>query len=1003
MQKYLFIVIYLLFGWSLMAQTPFLRRYTVDDGLPSSNIYRAFQDSEGFIWICTDRGLSRFDGYRFENFTTKNGLPYNDIWDIVEDKNKRLWLASYAFAISYYDMKKQSFEVTYTSKLPAYSNQKIAGYFFNSKDDVSVFTNPILKFNPLSKTINPTTLPIIDFYATIKKGSNYIEPFSLPDVFPYNYRYMVGRKPYFPSEVIRSKMPIINIIFINEKQTFYSNKTELHFLSNNTDRGVNINTLSKFPNSEVVRIDRFGEESLLVFATNEVFMVDKNLQRLHQFDYLNDYKINSVFFDKESNLWLCTKDKGLLLLTKEAQNSFVISNLDNYAIKCMAYDKTNLLWLGTNTGDIYTILQNKATKVNLNNISKVPVRNIATTSNNEIMVIWESGDLGIFPANIAYSTHTLYPKIFKFKVDEDRKKTFFQLENNRKYHENHGLIIKSIPSKRVIENNGSLLIGLSYGMRKVVVNKNVLTLETMLYNVRSLAMVGDTENLWIGSSNGLWLAKKENFNSKIGKKIKAINATINDLVMDDKGYVWAGTDGYGVIRYKNDKVLNINELTGKIVNSLFFEKTKKRIWAATNEGVYAITDNGNDNYDVNKISLTQGLPTLEVHTVFAKEDKLYAGTNNSLAVIDLKTFFEKENKKKEKTSLVIKSIKINGKDTTRLQNYDLSYTKNSIEIDFVELSFKSDKNIQYEYKLATEDANNQWQTTNETRLSFAFLSPGKYEFFLKAFDIEGNETSLEIPIRFVINPPYWQTWWFRLMLSLLLLGAITYAFILYRKRAEKEVEISKKFAELELQALQSQMNPHFVFNALSSIQSFILNKDTNAANEYLTNFSKLIRLFLESSRNRYISIFDEKILLENYIQLEQARFKNKFSYEIRENNFIEPTFEIPSMLIQPFVENAINHGLVYKETKGYLLVSFEKIDDTLICIVEDDGIGRLKAKEIRTKSLKAYKSRATEIIDERLKTLKIVDGTEVEVNIIDIYHPNTGISGTKVEIKILIK
>ncbi len=438
-----------------------------------------------------------------------------------------------------------------------------------------------------------------------------------------------------------------------------------------------------------------------------------------------------------------------------------------------------------------------------------------------------------------------------------------------------------------------------------------------------------------------------------------------------------------VIRYKDDKVLNIKELSGKIVNSLFFEKSKKRIWAATNEGVYAITEKAKDTYIVNKISLTQGLPTLEVHAVFAEGDKLYAGTNNSLAVIDLKTFFEKENEIKEKTPLVIKSIKINGKDTTRLQNYDLSYTKNSFEIDFVELSFKSDKNIQYEYKLVSNDANNQWQTTNETRLSFAFLSAGKYDFFLKAFDIEGNETLLEKPIRFVINPPYWQTWWFRVALALSTIGFIGYAFKVYRKRAEKDLEISKKFAELELQALQSQMNPHFVFNALSSIQSFILNKDTNAANDYLTNFSKLIRLFLESSRNRYISIFDEKILLENYIQLEQARFKDKFSYEIK--------------------ENAINHGLVYKETKGHLMVSFEKIDDIIVCIIEDDGIGREKAKEIRTKSLKAYKSRATEIIDERLKTLKIVDGTEVTVNIIDIYHQKTGITGTKVEIKILIK
>ena len=200
-------------------------------------------------------------------------------------------------------------------------------------------------------------------------------------------------------------------------------------------------------------------------------------------------------------------------------------------------------------------------------------------------------------------------------------------------------------------------------------------------------------------------------------------------------------------------------------------------------------------------------------------------------------------------------------------------------------------------------------------------------------------------------------------------------------------------------ALQAQMNPHFVFNALSAIQNFILNNNAEEATDYLSRFSRLMRLFLESSRNKYIALSEEKVLLDYYIQLEQLRFKDKFTYQISLEEGVSLDTEIPSLLLQPFVENAINHGLVYKNTNdGFLNVNFKKENNKLICIVEDNGIGRNEAAAIKNKSLKPYKSRGTEITEERLRSLELIENTKIEIEIFDKIDDNLVPQGTKVTI-----
>jgi LytS/YehU family sensor histidine kinase len=231
-----------------------------------------------------------------------------------------------------------------------------------------------------------------------------------------------------------------------------------------------------------------------------------------------------------------------------------------------------------------------------------------------------------------------------------------------------------------------------------------------------------------------------------------------------------------------------------------------------------------------------------------------------------------------------------------------------------------------------------------------------------------------------------------------------------QEKAELEVKVAQEKAEIErienelakskLETLQAQMNPHFAYNALTSIQKFILKKDNKTANKYLVKFARLMRLFLESSKESFVSLEREIELLQLYIEMEQLRFKDKFEvvYAIDPNvNILE--IPIPSMLLQIFVENAINHGLVYKEGKGQLKFAVEQHKNEVWCIVEDDGIGRKKAQEIKKQTTGAYKSLGMKISRERVKYLNITENTQVQIQIDDEIL-GEGNGGTRVIVKI---
>jgi len=204
-----------------------------------------------------------------------------------------------------------------------------------------------------------------------------------------------------------------------------------------------------------------------------------------------------------------------------------------------------------------------------------------------------------------------------------------------------------------------------------------------------------------------------------------------------------------------------------------------------------------------------------------------------------------------------------------------------------------------------------------------------------------------------------------------------------RRQVKRRLTLQKEVAEYEQKALHLQMNPHFVFNCLGSISSFIVQNGTDSALKYLSKFSKLMRLTLEYSKGSLIPIDKEIESLQNYLELEQLRFHNKFEFSIKSSDKVEFNMGLPPLLIQPFVENAILHGLVPKEGNGKIEVNFDVQNSQLVCIIADNGIGISKSKQIKENSVQAHQSMALEITKKRLEIMEATISKSAQIEIIE--------------------
>jgi len=330
-----------------------------------------------------------------------------------------------------------------------------------------------------------------------------------------------------------------------------------------------------------------------------------------------------------------------------------------------------------------------------------------------------------------------------------------------------------------------------------------------------------------------------------------------------------------------------------------------------------------------------------------------------------------------------------------IEDFTLSHTSNTLTFYFHLLEYLEPSKARYRYKL--EGGQDEWSPYNsETKMVLTNLSPGNYKLFIQGNLFSNPNEVSELFVSFSIRPPWWRTWWF---ISLVVLSGIllaSQAFNNRLKRASEQSKVEKRVSELKLEALKAQLNPHFVFNAFSSIQLYILKQDTKNALEYLSKFAKLIRMTLDNSTRSKIRLSEEVEFLGYYLDLEKKRVANLDYYiEISDKIEIEST-SIPPMLIQPLIENSIMHGIRHLDGEGMIKISFDTTNENMLrCIIEDNGIGRQKAAEIYANQTRTHSSKSTLINQERIELFNATTKNKsVQMKYTDLCF--NGLNGTRV-------
>jgi hypothetical protein len=512
--------------------------------------------------------------------------------------------------------------------------------------------------------------------------------------------------------------------------------------------------------------------------------------------------------------------------------------------------------------------------------------------------------------------------------------------------------------------------------------------------------IDSKNNLWMGTTSGglhLYLPEKDTsvcYYSKINPDEGIDQAQIFDIAEGRDNTIWVGAQGL-FFKKPDEKIFKQARLsTTKTEAEVFaiLPEYDSIIWLLTNEGLlrYFPETNQTENYSpwVN-LEFNENSASI----IKTKDGKLAIGGEGGLVLFDP----AKISKEIHKPEIYVSSLSVF--DTPKIHSFEslekvsLKHDENFFSVQFGSDTWGDDDSFNYFYLL--EGFNKEWVEISKTEklARFTNVPSGSYNFLLKVDDLQGETVMKKALFELVIIPPFYARWWFILSAVLIFSGAVAW-FWNYRM---KKVRAQVLNAELKQKLLRLQMNPHFIFNSLSAIQSYIYSNQTHLAGNYLSDFARLIRLILDNSRHEFIGIDKEAEYIELYLKLQKLRFENKFKYNLSiDPELLNGDYQIPPMLAQPFLENAIEHGLKNINYPGELDVSYRLENETISFTVVDNGIGLTASKKLNKNKNGQHKSLAISICKDRLESLKTNGSSPISLNIEELIGDTGKVLGTKV-------
>ena len=680
--------------------------------------------------------------------------------------------------------------------------------------------------------------------------------------------------------------------------------------------------------------------------------------------------INAVIRDSESNLWFATAGKGVFRLGSAAFKNLRFQDKGNELSVCSIRQFSSTLLVGTDRFFLWKI------GPGIGEIRKQKVH--ASARDRGRIVAIEPVD----KKSLLLGTDGGLIKLTNFIQSGSTPRT--SVKSVSRFGKNF-----------LISTGNAVLLNTDTGLRSY----------ESIWNGRSTCSYGKDSLIYVGTLSGLFTVTPGKKISFLGTEDTVFRNRISDIKEAPDGLLWIATSGGGIAACRGGRLLyTLSErdgLSSNICKNLFI--SGEDIWVGTDKGLNRVHKNGGVHkqggaFQVTTLTSVDGLCSNIINAVYANGKDVYVGTDKGM------TYFQtNEAESKSFCKLRVTAIRT----TMHSWEYDTSgmslpHYQSAIQVEFAGISYRSAGEILYSYRL--RGLSDAWQTTRETFVSYPTLPSGEYELDLTATNKFGVQSGMR-SIKFSVKKLLWEEKWFVILAIAAGAGALWSLILIRTKKLKRQnqqkIDSNNRMAELEQMALKAQMNPHFIFNSLNSIQKYVITKDIRGANKFVSDFARLMRLTLEISSKSRISIEEEVKYLSTYLELERIRFDNKFQYNIQVDPAIDLSAQsIPPMILQPYVENSIRHGVRYREDdKGRITISFLKNDLFLVCIVEDNGIGRELSGQYKSRTPMEYQSRGMALTERRMEMMNRTQTTSSLINIEDLEGSDGRPAGTRITLQ----
>jgi ligand-binding sensor domain-containing protein/two-component sensor histidine kinase len=915
------------------------QNFGLNEGLPSTEVYHVMQDQNKNLWFSTDRGVVKYDGHKFHSYNKSHGLPDLTIFKSYQDEDGKIWFSSFSHELSYF----------FEDSIYQYSRNKELTELWNKLG--SQHTPPHDFF-----------LQGDSIYMGIQKNRMIVIP-------PKDSMYNVS---------VQGKTDNVCYLFLAENRKSYScyrwfapNYGKFYFqdsLYQFEDRNASIRRIA-------VDYHKGLKTGILSVGSQLFQMVDRDFNEIETFKGQIDHTslVTDILIDSKDAVWVSTLNNGVLFYPSiQEMHKIPVKFLDGHTISAVLEDHEGGYWFSSTDNGVYYMAQPslKTLKTELTG-SRI---NEIISFKKKVLLACQNGSITKIDNNQISNLWTEYLYQAPIYTLFNYKNEHLLISSDAIYRPyKKGLLYNSVDKRGAIKSTAVN----SKGETFIATSSTISVLKpgfhfdqdnyyTALFKARASKLVFDEgDTLWLGTRSGLLYSvspytKAENYVENAGD--------VRDVELKGDYLAYVTKEG-GVHLETKGKFKKLTNVPNNYLNCLSFEGDSF-LWVGGSKGLFSYSLKRPE--EILMLNQFSGLVNNDVKSLSNIRDTLWIGTANGLNFIPLKEL----NVKTRTPDLKIESILVNNKPTL---NRELRYNENNVTIRLKGINYREKQQQVYQYRLS--DENSVWNDVYEQKLILPGLKPDQYEIQFRVIN-EVNQTTSDIQhAKFVILPPFWKTLWFLFLVIIASIGVVVWFFSQRIKRLreknllQKEAFENEKKALVESQkALRAQMNPHFLFNSLNSVYHLIIKDDLAGAKKTITKISKLMRGLLEGSREELINLEDEVTLLTDYLNLQKLQFENDFDFKISvDDELEEDDYQIHSMLIQPFIENAIIHGLLpLRSRAAFISVDFNMLEGTKVKVtVTDNGIGR-KASEVLKKD-KKHKSLAMTVTQERLAHLSSYD------------------------------